>query len=108
MEKKQLNYLNNTKESETNWNGECYVFDQRVSVTHNSKQDDIGLNELPTDSFTQVDLGAEWTPSSFNGLKVSALIRNATDEEIRRHTSAIKDLVPESGRDIRLSLGFSF
>jgi UPF0176 protein len=33
-----INYLNNTKESETNWNGECYVFDQRVSVTHNSKQ----------------------------------------------------------------------
>ena len=80
----------------------------KVDFTHNSKQDDIGLNELPTDSFTQVDLGAEWTPSSFNGLKVSALIRNATDEEIRRHTSAIKDLVPESGRDIRLSLGFSF
>ena len=80
----------------------------KVDFTHNSKQDDIGLNELPTDSFTQVDLGAEWTPSSFNGLKVSALIRNATDEEIRRHTSAIKDLVPEAGRDIRLSLGFSF
>jgi iron complex outermembrane receptor protein len=80
----------------------------KVDFTHNSKQDDIGLNELPTDSFTQVDLGAEWTPSSFNGLKVSALIRNATDEEIRRHTSAIKDLVPESGRDIRLSLGFNF
>ena len=33
-----INYLNNTKESETNWNGECYVFDQRVSVVHNSKQ----------------------------------------------------------------------
>ena len=80
----------------------------KVDFTHNSKQDDIGLNELPTDSFTQVDFGAEWTPSSINGLKVSALIRNATDEEIRRHTSAIKDLVPESGRDIRLSLGFSF
>ena len=62
---------------------------------------------MPTDSFTQVDFGAEWTPSSINGLKVSALIRNATDEEIRWHTSAIKDLVPESGRDIRLSLGFS-
>ena len=31
----------------------------KVDFTHNSKQDDIGLNELPTDSFTQVDFGAE-------------------------------------------------
>ena len=79
----------------------------KVDFTHNSKQDDIGLNELPTDSFTQVDFGAEWTLHQLMGKSVS-LIRNATDEEIRRHTSAIKDLVPESGRDIRLSLGFSF
>jgi hypothetical protein len=33
---------------------------------------------------------------------------NLTDEEIRRHTSAIKDLLPESGRDIRLSIGLGF
>jgi len=33
-----LNYLDNTDEQQSNWNGECYVFDQRVSVKHGSKQ----------------------------------------------------------------------
>ena len=73
-----------------------------------STPNDVAFNELSTDSYTQVDLGLDWTPSAFNGLKVSAVIRNLTDEEIRRHTSAIKDLLPESGRDIRLSIGLSF
>ena len=33
-----LNYLNKTNKDESNWNGECYVFDQRVSIIHGSKQ----------------------------------------------------------------------
>jgi len=33
-----LNYLNNIKEENSQWNGECYVFDQRVSVKHQSIQ----------------------------------------------------------------------
>lgn len=33
-----LNYLDNTEEQQSNWDGECYVFDQRVSVKHGSKQ----------------------------------------------------------------------
>ncbi len=33
-----LNYLDNIEEKESKWNGECYVFDQRVAVGHKSKQ----------------------------------------------------------------------
>ena len=33
-----INYLNSTNKEESKWNGECYVFDQRVSVIHGSKQ----------------------------------------------------------------------
>ena len=32
-----LNYLDSVKEDKSSWNGECYVFDQRVSVKHGSK-----------------------------------------------------------------------
>ena len=32
-----INYLNNTEEKKSNWDGECYVFDERVSVLHASK-----------------------------------------------------------------------
>ena len=85
--------------------GETFI---NFDLIHAAKQNDVALNELSTDSYTQVDLGLDWTPSAFNGLKVSTVIRNLTDEEIRRHTSAIKDLLPESGRDIRLSIGLSF
>ena len=33
-----LNYLNNTSKDVSNWKGECFVFDQRVSIIHGSKQ----------------------------------------------------------------------
>jgi len=32
-----LNYLKNTKEKDSLWKGECYVFDNRVSLKHNLK-----------------------------------------------------------------------
>lgn len=32
-----INYLNNTEEKKSNWDGECYVFDERVSVLYASK-----------------------------------------------------------------------
>jgi UPF0176 protein len=33
-----LNYLNNVPEKKSLWNGECFVFDERVTVVNNSKQ----------------------------------------------------------------------
>ena len=36
-----LNYLKTVKEEDSLWNGECYVFDQRVSVKHNVQPGNI-------------------------------------------------------------------
>ena len=33
-----LNYLNNVPEKKSLWNGECFVFDERITVVHNSKK----------------------------------------------------------------------
>ena len=33
-----LNYLNNVSEKKSLWNGECFVFDERITVVHNSKK----------------------------------------------------------------------
>ena len=33
-----LNYLNTTKKKDSLWNGECYVFDNRISLKHKLKQ----------------------------------------------------------------------
>jgi len=33
-----LNYLNNVSEKKSLWNGECFVFDERITVVNNSKK----------------------------------------------------------------------
>ena len=33
-----LNYLNKTKKTDSLWKGECYVFDNRISLKHKLKQ----------------------------------------------------------------------
>ena len=33
-----LNYLNTIKKKDSLWNGECYVFDNRISLKHELKQ----------------------------------------------------------------------
>ena len=33
-----LNYLNNVPEKKSLWKGECFVFDERITVVHNSKK----------------------------------------------------------------------
>jgi UPF0176 protein len=33
-----LNYLNNIPEKKSLWNGECFVFDERITVVTNSKK----------------------------------------------------------------------
>jgi hypothetical protein len=35
-------------------------------------------------------------------------VRNLTDEEIRHHTSPLKDKLPEAGQDIRLTARYRF
>ena len=36
-----LNYLTTVDESESRWNGECFVFDDRISVIHGAKPGSI-------------------------------------------------------------------
>ncbi len=38
-----LKYLEDTPEDDSLWNGECFVFDQRVSVGHGLKEGDYQL-----------------------------------------------------------------
>ena len=80
----------------------------QLDVEHVSDQTDIGLGELKTDGFTNVDISASYQPPQYEGLTLSAAIRNVTDEEIRRHASPLKDKMPEAGRDIRLTARYRF
>ncbi len=77
-------------------------------VRHGSKQDDVGPNELFTESYSQVDLELSWIPKSLEGFTFSLLARNLGDEEIRNHASYLKDRLSEPGRNINLTVQYGF
>lgn len=79
-----------------------------LDIESAADQDDTATDELATDGYTQVDIGASWQSAVYDGLSVTATLRNATDEEIRHHTSPLKDLVPAAGRDFRLTAKYRF
>ncbi|NRA29670.1 MAG: TonB-dependent receptor [Parvularculaceae bacterium] len=78
----------------------------RAEVEHSAEADDVADFELPTDSFTLVNLYADWNVLPNLTLQVSAL--NLTDEEARVHTSFTKDEVPLPGRNFRFSARYQF
>ena len=80
----------------------------QLDVEQVSDQDDTAANELATDGYTKVDISANWQPAQYPGLTLGASVRNLTDEEIRHHTSPLKDLMPEAGQDIRFSARYRF
>lgn len=74
-----------------------------------AKQDRIAENETETDGYTAVNAGFDYR--WLVGDHVYDLIvrgRNLTDEEIRNHVSYLKDEAPQPGRDLSLSVRFSF
>ncbi len=80
----------------------------RVEVRRVAKQDRVSENELPTDAYTVLNLGATWTPPALEGVKLFAEVRNVTDEEVREHASYLKDIAPQAGRNIRAGFSYRF
>lgn len=81
----------------------------RLRVTHHAAQDRVSAKELPTDSATLASVRLGWTPAELDGrLEVVLEGTNLTDEDVREHTSFLKDLLPRPGRSIRLSLRSTF
>jgi iron complex outermembrane recepter protein len=71
-----------------------------ATTTRVSAQNRTAPLELPTPGYTRVDLGAQWLLKTSTTQRVTlyAQLRNATDEQIRLHTSVLKDSVPQPGR----------
>ena len=81
-------------------------------ITHAAEQDDPGVGQLPTDSYTLVDLRGEVDLSDFglgaDGTEAFIEVRNLTDEEARVATSVLKDLAPLPGQNVRIGLRATF
>ncbi|QMW21795.1 TonB-dependent receptor [Sandaracinobacteroides saxicola] len=80
----------------------------RAEVEHVGAQRRVTAFETETQGFTLVNASASWRP--FDGNRTTLLLsaNNIFDVEARRHASFLKDYAPLSGRDVRLTLRFSY
>ena len=85
------------------------IADLRGEIEYAAKQDKIGAEELPTDSYTLYNFYVTLRPFTQAGdLAIRLAALNVTDEEARLHTSFLKDRAPLPGRNFRVSLTGSF
>ncbi|MDX1631098.1 MAG: TonB-dependent receptor [Thermoanaerobaculia bacterium] len=81
----------------------------RTEVRWVDEQDELAVNETPTDGYTMVGASVGYRLLTRNAVYDLLLRgRNLTDEEARSHTSFLKDRVPLPGRDVSLSLRIAF
>ncbi|MEL6726396.1 MAG: TonB-dependent receptor [Pseudomonadota bacterium] len=88
------------------------AFELGAALTSADSQNDPGVGQLATDSYTTVDLRGEVDLSDFelaaDGTEAFIELRNITDQEVRFATSTIKDLAPAPGQNIRVGLRLAF
>ena len=84
------------------------MVDLKLDIEQVLEQDNLAEDERKTDGYTSVDITASYQPPAYEGLSLTATVRNVTDEEIRHHTSPLKEKLPEAGQDIRLTARYKF
>ena len=83
--------------------------DARAEFEYAIAQEDTATFELPTDGYQVFNAYLTVRPLPENtGLSIRFSGANLTDEEVRLHTSFLKDLVPLQGRNFRISLQGTF
>lgn len=83
--------------------------DVNLTSTFSAKQTAIDWSEFETDGFNDTKLSFSYRPSGVDSpISIDLQVKNLFNAEIRHHTSFLKDLLPERGRDIKLSLRASF
>ncbi|MGI9233507.1 MAG: TonB-dependent receptor [Woeseiaceae bacterium] len=82
-------------------------FDASVDAIFAADQDNVAANELPSEEYTLLNLSLSYT---FDDPDLYVFVRgtNLLDEEIRQHTSPLKDLIPLPGRSLHLGLRYEF
>lgn len=73
-----------------------------------AKQKRIADYELPTGDSLVFNASLDWHPVADRDITLLLELRNLTNEEVRLATSFLKDVLPQPGRDFRLSLRAGF
>ena len=84
------------------------LFDVGLEVRHVAGQDRTAAFELPTDSYTLVNLKGSVRPFADRNVILFAEAANLTDEEAREHASFQKDIAPQPGRSLRVGATYRF
>ena len=81
-----------------------------LHVTRFSRQSDVSRLELETDGYTLVSLYADYHLPVGTDSEVKMFLRgdNLLNEQIRNHTSFLKNYSPEFGRGVTLGLRFEY
>ncbi|MEM6745917.1 MAG: TonB-dependent receptor [Pseudomonadota bacterium] len=81
-------------------------FSLRTEVEYAAEADETASFELPTDSYTLLNLYADWEMAENVFVSVAAL--NLANDEARLHTSFLKDEVPLPGRNFRFTITYRY
>ncbi|MBM3590931.1 MAG: hypothetical protein FJX30_06150, partial [Alphaproteobacteria bacterium] len=76
-----LNYLNSVEEKNSLWNGECFVFDQRVTVLHGSK---LGSYTICGGCSMPIKKNEKYSYLYEKGVSCSKCFYEKTDEQKKR------------------------
>ena len=81
----------------------------RLEVEYHSDQNDVAAFELPTDSFTFVNLFFTYRPFKDNpNIAFDFRAKNLNDDVGRLSTSFLRDTAPLPGRDFRFGVRYAF
>lgn len=80
----------------------------RFDVLHAFDQERTAENERETDGYTLVNATASYRLPSKYGLEVFAKAKNLLNDEIRDHTSFLKDIAPQGARSLLVGLRSEF
>jgi iron complex outermembrane receptor protein len=86
--------------------GEINGVTGRLQVQYAAKQDDFASFETQTDSYTTVDARLGFDIAE--GVHLILEGKNLTDEEVRLHTSPLKEIAPMTGRNFRVAVRADF
>lgn len=80
----------------------------KIDVLHGFKQDRVANNETTTDAYTLVNATLSYRLKTAFHLEAFAKARNLLDQDIRDHSSFLKEIAPMGGRSVLLGIRGEF
>ncbi len=87
-----------------------YNWDAGILLRRSFEQDKVAINETTTEGYTELELNVARSFELSNGhsFTIFAIANNLLDEEIRQHTSFLKDVAPLPGKSLTIGARFEF